>query len=377
MPQSDSLWIDLRASPNDLFIEEHHRSYNAFHQLRFPDEQDPQMITLIGDESKTKAIRRLEPSLNDNGNHKKIHLQLAPGNTKARSPILIADCELHKALPPSALPARLVTSGFEQHALLWHRKFATEGLDANTLGHLVYSKLISPFSTIICMFADDLGGTRAVADILASWLISLSNRSSDLPVSTYPRVLILKTPDRAPFNEERATIDFMRELAEEAEARNGSLAQRSNGRLTDERFDTLLKQQFGGLRVLALPNVIPTAEDQSQLPGLDGLWESLRMRILQGSQRIQDRRRKAQVAFNANHFKAFFHLACEHFARDIVTPFSFLEASRLANPVPQDFSSHIANFLTGVKPPLMEPFAIPFIASAMTLDSCPPEMHSK
>ena len=374
MSQADSLWIDLHARSNDIFIEERHRSYNVFHQLRFPDEQDPQMIMLIGNESKTKAIHRLEPSLNNDGNHKKIHLHLVPGNRKARSPILIADCELHNALAPSKLPSSLVTAGVGQHALLWHRKAPAEGLDANTLAHLVYSKLISPFSTVVCLFADDLGGTRVAVDILASWLVSFSSRSSDLPVSTYPRILVLKAADRDPFDEERATFEFMKELAEQTEFRTGSLAQ--NGRLADGRFDALLRQQFGGLRVLALPDAMPTAEDQSQLARPDGFW-ALRTRILQGSQRIQDRRRKAQVAFSATHFKAFFHLACEHFAKDIVTPFSFVKASRQANPVPLDFSSHIANFLADVKPPLIEPFAIPFIASAMTLDSCPPEMHSK
>ena len=368
MPQLDTLWIDLRAGVEDLFIDEYLCSYNGFRQLCFPDEQDPQMIMLIGGKSKTEAIRRLMPSLNSPRDHKKIHLQLVPGNTKARSPVLIADCELHNAQYRST--ASLVEVAVEQHALHWHRKAPTEGLDTNTLAHLVYSKLISPFSTIICFFADDLGGTRVVADILASWLISLSNRSSDLPVSTYPRVLVLKANDRAP-NEERATLNFMKELAEEAKARNGSLAQRASGSLANDRFYALLRQQFGGLRVLALPGTKEPLQKQGNL------WESLWTRILQGSQRIQNRRRKAQVAFSSTHFKAFFHLACAHFAGDIVAPFSFVKASRLANPVPQDFSSHITNFLAEVKPPLIESFAIPFIASAMAIDSCPPEMHSK
>ena len=52
------------------------------------------MIMLIGGKSKTEAIRRLMPSLNSLGDHKKIHLQLVPGNIEARSPVLIADCEL-------------------------------------------------------------------------------------------------------------------------------------------------------------------------------------------------------------------------------------------------------------------------------------------
>jgi hypothetical protein len=375
MPQSDYPWIDLNASPNSLFIDEYYHSYNAFHQLYFPDKQDPQMIMFIGNESKTKAIRRLEPSLNNQDNHKKIHLQLVPHNTKTRSPILIADCELHNALLSEKTPSSF--SGVEHHALHWHQKVPMKELDTKILAHLVYSKLISPFSTIICLFADDLGGTRAVADILASWLISLSNRSSDLPISTYPRVLILKSDNRVPFNEERETLKFMKELAEETKARNGNLVHNSQGQFAEGRFNTLLKQQFGGLRVLTLPKFIGPEEQLQYQKQENAEWNLLKARILQGSQRIQDRRRKAQVAFSATHFKAFFHLACIQFAEDIVTPFSFVKASRLANPIPQNFSFHIASFLTGVKQVLLEPFAIPFISSAMTLDSCPPGMHSK
>jgi hypothetical protein len=350
-------------------MREYHVAYNAFHQLRFPDEQDPQMIMLIGDKSKTKAIRKFELSLDNDGNHKKIHLQLAPENTKARSPILIADCELHNAPPPSK--ASHTIAGVEHHPLVWHQHDSTEGFDALSLVYLVYARLISPISTLICFFADDLGGTTAVANLLASWLISLTYRSTDLPVSTYPRVLILTVDDSTLFSEEKATLDFMKELEEETKARNGSFVQESNGLL-----DALLRKQFGGLRVLALPNDV-ASQEQSQSLKLDASWKSLRTRILQGSQRVQDRRRKAQVAFSANHFKAFFHLSCAHFAEDIITPFSFVKASRMANPVPEDFSSHIGNFLRDIKGTLVESLAFPIIASAMTLDGYPPEMHSK
>ena len=67
---------------------------------------------------------------------------------------------------------------------------------------------------MICLFADDLGGTRETAYILASWLISLRNSSSDLPMSTYPQIVILKRwndPNKG-FDEKMATICFMQEL---------------------------------------------------------------------------------------------------------------------------------------------------------------------
>jgi hypothetical protein len=371
MAELNSLWIDIHSRSNELFINEHHRPYNEFHKLHFPDEQAPQMIMLIGDKWKTEAMNKLQPSLKNTGSHNGIHLHLLPSETASRSPVLVADCELHNTVLQNKAVASQPTGGITQRALLWRGKVPIDSLDAKTLAYLVYSKLISSFSNVICLFADDLGGTGAVTEMLASWLISLSSRSSDLPASTYPRVLILKKYEQSSFDEERATIHFMRNLAKVTKLRDGGLGEKLSGRLTEARLIALLKQQFGGLRILALPD--PASQSRSQ--ELDGFWESLRARILRGSQNIQERRRKAKVAFSANHFQAFFHLACDHFAKDIVTPFSFIKASRLANPVPQDFSAHITNFLGNIKPAQVESFAIPFIASALTLDGYPPEMH--
>ncbi len=228
---------------------------------------------------------------------------------------------------------------------------------------------------IICFIADDLGGTRATAKILASWLISLSNQSSDLPVSTYPRVLILKwwNDPNATFDEKLATICFMQELRQETDLRNGSFRERVNGRLTDVEFSRLLKQQFSDIRVLALPihpGLLHEKSVHSQL-------KRLQTRLLQESEDIQKCRRTAKVAFSAIHFKAFIHSACDHFATDILTPFSFMEASRVPNPVPQGLSSHLINFLKHTSRKTLMSFAAPIIASALSLDSYPPDMHSK
>jgi hypothetical protein len=54
-----------------------------------------------------------------------------------------------------------------------------------------------------------------------------------------------------------------------------------------------------------------------------------------------------------------------------------MEASQFVNPVPRDFSYHIASFLEGIKPHPVKPFTTPLISSALTLDSFPPEMHRK
>lgn len=63
MSQPNPIWIDLSGDPDNLSISEHHQSYDVFHQLCAPSKQNPQMIMLIGDEAKARAIRYLEPSL--------------------------------------------------------------------------------------------------------------------------------------------------------------------------------------------------------------------------------------------------------------------------------------------------------------------------
>ena len=72
----------------------------------------------------------------------------------------------------------------------------SNGLDPKSLAHLVYAKLIAPFSTVICFFAEDFGGQETIVEILAVWLMSFSSRSSDLPPFNESESLNLDTPFR-------------------------------------------------------------------------------------------------------------------------------------------------------------------------------------
>jgi hypothetical protein len=373
MSQSDSTWIDLRTRLHEVLLQEHHRPYALFQECCFSYAQDPQMIMFIGDSLKTMLMNTLF-SIESRDNHNKVHLRLVPGTMKSQSPTFIADCELHNITNFKRTIVSPIPGVIDQRSIRWLRSIP-RGFDPNSLANLIYTKLISPFCTIICFFADDLGGTRATAKILASWLISLSNRSSDLPMSTYPQVLILKqwNDPNATFDEKLATICFMQELRQEADLRNVGFRQRVKGRLTDVEFDCLLKQKFGDIRVLALPMHPGLLHGK----GVQSQRKRLQMRLLRESEDMQNCRRTAKVAFSANHFRAFIHSACDHFATDILMPFSFVEASRVPNPVPRGLSAHLISFLKQTSRKTLMSFAVPVIASALSLDSYPPDMHSK
>ncbi|KAI9763377.1 MAG: hypothetical protein M1840_000569 [Geoglossum simile] len=370
MSRLDSIWIDLRTRLNEVLLQEHHRPYASFQECHFPYTQDPQMIMLIGGSLKTTFMNSLF-SVESKGGHNKVHLRLVPSTLKSQSPAFIADCELHNIRNFRKTIVGPVPGVIDQRSIRWLRNIP-RGFDPNSLANLIYRKLISPFCTIICLFSDDLGGTRATAKLLASWLISLSNPSSDLPVSTYPRILILKrwNDPSATFDEKLATICFIQELRQEMDLRNMNFRKRANGRMGDTEFNSLVEQQFGDIHVLALPIQQGSLYEKS-------VQSQLRTRLLQESEDMQNYRRIAKVAFSANHFGTFIHSACDHFAADILTPFSFVEASRVPNPVPQDLSLHLINFLKHISQNLLMSFAVPVIASALSLDSYPPDMHSK
>jgi hypothetical protein len=252
-----------------------------------------------------------------------VHLRVDPERLRDASPLLIADCEMHASGALVRASSGRTPGDIDRRPLAWH-KGMQHTLDHATLAHLVYSKLIAPFSTVICLFAEDFGGLQSVAKLLALWVMSFSNRPSDLPPGTYPRVLVLtQWDDTASWDEQKATKNFMLDLGREAEKKNGILVGRSRGKLRKAELDRLLAAQFGGMRVVSLPPLHSSSRS----------WKSIKARILGDSYELQSRRKAAQVAFSALHFKAFFHLASDHFSLNLVSPFNFIRASRIKNLV--------------------------------------------
>ena len=367
MSRSNSIWLDVRTGLNELLLQEYHRPYTNKFWSR--DDQNPQIVMFIGDESKTISMRKLF-SLQRHNNDCRIHLQV-PSTRAAQSGLLVADCGLHNARSLETAVAGPVPADIDQRSMPWHQAVPASH-DPYGIAVLIYSRLLSPFSTVICLFADDLGGTSQVAKMLVGW-IETSKMPVDLPPSAYPRVLILVEWDDSiagSFDEKLATIAFMKKLSGHIYARrkNGGQGEAEG---EDSLRNQLLVRQFSSLRVIALPLLNPKKSSER----LGKSWATLGTRIQQESSEVQKERRKAHMEFSASHFKAFFHCACDHFAADLISPFNFVAASRSRNPVPQDIAVHLKNFLRNTTQVMA--FAVPVIASALSLDSYPPGMHRK
>ncbi|CZR55716.1 uncharacterized protein PAC_05604 [Phialocephala subalpina] len=368
MTRLDSTWLSLRAGLGDLSLQEHVSAYNLFNNFSSQTEQRPQMIALIGQKAKSLAMRNLRfcSGTFEGNKNGEVHLRADPNTFKDDSPVLFADCEMHNLSSLIKVDTEKTPGNVVRRPLEWHRGIS-QPLDPSSLARLVYSKIIAPFSTILCFFAQDLDGLAAVAEVLAAWLINFSSRPSDLPHGTYPRVLIF-TPweSSAPFDETISTKAFMQILGREAEKKLGLSTSMSHGKLKKAEFDRMLSVQFGGMRVLAYPG--PKSSSRT--------WKTLKARLYQESAELQARRKAAQVAFSACHVRAFFQSACVHFCSDIVTPFSFIRASRAQDLPSVELQAHLSNFLKSIELSQVLNFAIPVIASALVFDAYPPGMHA-
>jgi hypothetical protein len=331
-------------------------------------------------------MKRLGFTFDEEVPHNTIRLHLALNLGEIPSPIFLADCELHNNTKLKQTLASPVPGNVDHRILHWHQNIPNE-FDVYTMANIVYTKLISPFSTIVCLFADDLEGLNAVARLLASWLICFrSRRTTKVAIATSPRVIVLREwndLDNGMFDEKLATRSFMQELRIQSELRNKSQQKRLANHLSQQDLDELLHLQFGDLRVLAYTShpidagLMTLKDVHFHLRRLDKSWISLRNRLLQDSHDIQERRRQQQVAFSATHLHALFNSACGHIERDIITPFNFIRASRSANPVPSRLAEYLSAFLKQTPQKLHMTFNVPIIASALTLDSFPPNMHCK
>lgn len=366
---ASSVWLDLSSTRSHATLLQYHHAFASIQQeLAFPDVQEPQLIAMIGGEVKSSLMRDIFAVKPEYG-HNRIHLRLAPDCVEALSPILLADCELHALDEIKKDLSSNLSRHFEQHRIRWISKIP-HAINPNILAQAIYIKLIMPFSTIICLFADDLGGTKGVAKLLASWLLTVKYfRSPELPPSTYPRILVLQRWQdvAATFDEKLATIALMQEVNDEFNSRKMRLGNKD--RLDLSAFGRFVKEQFGDIRMLPLP------KSSGEIISFHPYLNKIQRRLLHESADVQALRKTAKVSFSTHHFAAFFNLALKHFVTTNTEAFSFVEASRTFNPLPKHLAKNLSNFLEIVAPEYHITFAVPVIASALCLDSLTPGMH--
>jgi len=346
-----SHWLSFGTYGNETSLFESDKLQTLTYHLQDPDTQQPSLLVLIGNTSKSSVLRELFGikkawKFRSNRYAGEIHLHLDPSTVFNSRPILIADGDL----PEEDLRRKgLLTQKCHETT---RRTCPKSAESCNTLDGTtdsIYSRLLLPFADVFCFFSADLGGFRQIARHLAKWLEK--GQPSTIPRSTYPKVIIVT--EKIPLGAER-----------EKEAKKAFLW------LLREETTQKLSEQISDIQIVAL---LPLHKVSAK-----ARYRRLKECLLNRSDEVRRRKEETRTLFSATHFAALFRYACNHFSQPSKEPFDFIKASRTQNPVAGDLAEHIYNLLKHIKSAreLMD-FAVPVIASSFLLDNYPPESHSK
>ena len=326
-------WLEIATGSHNKHTFRNFKCLQALIDADFfsdPTTQTPSMLTFIGGRFKNGHLRGLVSKASlaaSKSSHVLCNLHIARSTAKTQNPVLIADC-----LRPG------MRQDCYQTDSTCHK--ATSKLLSSTAGPVItsssmFSRILCPFSDILCIFSADYGGFDSIIDFLEIWMLTGSQSST---LSHRPQlVIITESKDSRPQWDPEAT-QTLRQLI---------------GRSFNEAS---LSSFFLSVEVLSVPT------------GYQNLMRFLQPRL----EIMQALRKKTHCLFTLFHFHAFFDAACLNWVQNPDTPFDFINATRLAYPVPLNFPEHFDRVFS-----LLGVSALPLIASSMVLDSSPPGMHRK
>ena len=333
-------WLRL-SGHNDLFLHDGQRFQCLLQEINSPDTQFPSLVLFLGKRQMATALREVFTQNNFRKTRKESFLDLRVDTTTTTSdyPLFFADGDLDYAIPP-----RVEDPPCHETRVLpleWSTPFGIHPL------FLLYSRLVFPFTDVICLFAEDYGGLERLATILK--LCASFGNASSMATSVRPRVIIaVSGHDSSPTYDLFETEQFRSRLQEQnADVQSNSFFHVKLVKLAGDHLSPLAR--YRRLKEVILNEVDEARETKIQKRGL----------------------------FSAIHMSSLFSRAIVHTTRCIDRPFNFIGASRVMNPASTCHSFHLLNFLklTG-KTKHHEEFVSRTIASSILFDAYPPRMHS-
>ncbi len=307
-------------------------------ELTNPATQQPSVLLFIGRKAKTQALRELFPNHIKKGRNDGI-ATLRIDNTSLYSdhPVLFAESD------PSATVASNPNASCHES-----ESFPIRWANTMTLHNaydILHTRILCPFSDVLCIFADDFPNFNSVVDRLKTWAVA-GGGSSPLE-HVRPSVVIVKRGGGASAS---PTHDLL-----EMQDVQFSLDQK------------VLKDSYSSIKVLHLAD-----EQISPLARFRRLKELLWRQM----DEMRNVRLRSRCLYSAVHLNKFFQMAVSQTAASVLRPFNFVTASRLGNEVGPDHADHLTSFFRlGVDHGLSNDIMGRFIASTILLDAYPPRMH--
>jgi hypothetical protein len=336
-------WIEVSRSSRHVRLSDPGRFDRLIKKLKRSTHQFPQIVLCIGEEEKRKLVTKTildRPSRVIRSTRTTVPLSGGPASIffdESQSgddhPIFFADYRLGGTIPERR-PYRCHETKSVRNA--WP-------LEQPDIHDSVLTHLLFPFSDLVCLFADDLGGVDAVLDHVETW--SAVEPTTDLPdfaQRALPRVCIITSGPFTPSSQ----------IQEEA---------------WRDRIDRLSHlNHFSSVQVLRFDRDNDT-----------DFHKNFRFFLTNELKTSRVLKRKHLIQFNADHLASFFSQATLHLAADPGKKFSFLAASRAYRPVPCAYHEQIRALLCSrVKYGVGFDDIAKLIASCLVLDAYPNACHS-
>jgi hypothetical protein len=348
---SHSEWLGLGTGGEGVVFQETDRLKNLVDGLPNPDTRFPSLLVMIGKRTKSLVLRELVSlerryKFEIKRARRGIHLHVDASSLFQENPVFYAD---------SYLPIRLISDSISQteschesiKRLLPRNSGDSSGLTEIEAADHLYARLLRPFSDVFCLFLEDLGGMPPVVERLVSWFEK--GEASVAPKTSNPSLMLVIEREAPGLKAERVVKEQLLRM----------LGQKTSRSIFDH---------FCNVEVVS---ILP----EGRL-SLEARHRRLKERLLDALDQGQERRMRTGMLLSATHFAVFFSHACDHLATTLYEPFNFVKTSRLRNPVSTEMDKHLSMFLKHIRSlQQLRGFAIPVIASSLSLNAYPPDMH--
>ena len=318
-PESSPCWLELKSGipGQGCYLLEHRGANKTIDELTGL----PRTIVAVGGKSKRQFL--------SGSNHEAIAFRRISPST------IVIDCELHNKRIISKMKATPPVESCRQHrVLLPHTCLPVK---IRQFAWSLYWQALIPFTSIILLFVEDLGGFDAVADVLTVW----ARQSVTTPAQSPPRVILL--------HREPADIKWF----------EGQLRARLKASLLKtDPFDQTIDFQA-------------TLLYQAAFESIRLLPYSAKREVAIQTDQMFTIRTNAGYSFNSEHLKYLLQESVSQFCNG--GAFNFHRATRLGNRIPADLEDHIVNFVTASRKADLD--VVTLVASALDMEAHPPGMH--
>ena len=317
----------------------------------------PLLAVMVGKRIKSEILRQFLRGGDDeflNNSHGQIFMWPDPSSIGKPLPRIYVDFELQAYTSANCnIPLRV---GPEVNRIVNWLDTKPSPLTRHKVNNLLCGRVLGPVSDIVCYFAADLGGMRAVASLLAEQICA--DPASDLPTASLPSILVVT----------ETTSDFFDSHTAEDKFLNGLNELLRDSYLMGPEVDTRAKTRshFQQIRVVGIRKADDTRfRARVVRKRLETMWR--------GSGATRE---SAGTLFTSGHLRVLSSKLLDHFCSSNTRPFSFVETSRAAGLDLNEFSVHLRELLSLMPSEAwLWHFVCPLLGSCIILASYPPQSH--